>query len=416
MKKGTSGVSARMSKDTVIRLSVVTETWPPEVNGVANTVFQLLSGLLKNGNYYIDLVRPKQKTERLILKHPGFETFTVRGFGLPFYPEVHLGLPQYFLLKKRWSVVQPDIIQVVTEGPLGYAAIKAARSLGIPVFSDFHTRFAEYSKYYRSSGLLQLIQYYLRHLHNQSARTLVPTTALQRELQQDGYNNLTVLGRGVDTTLFHPQRRSHVLRQQLGVQDEELLVILVTRLAAEKNIDLAFTAFRQIQQHVPDARFVLVGDGPERKRLQAEHPDCLFVGMQHDKGLAAYYASADLFLYPSSSETFGLVVIEALASGLPVVAYDYAATALYIQHMLNGMAIPFNDETAFCQAAVKLATDHALRQTLAAEARKTARSLDWQRIVVKLDQIIRGLLAEIHGSCFCSGMIGQRRLSKESQL
>ena len=131
----------------MIHLSIVTETWPPEVNGVAHTTFQLVSGLLNSGEYQISLIRPFQKEEKQLIKHAAFEEHTVKGFKLPFYQEVQLGLPQYFALKKRWRAQRPDIIQVVTEGPLGYAAVKVVRALGIPVLSDLHTRFAEYSKY-----------------------------------------------------------------------------------------------------------------------------------------------------------------------------------------------------------------------------------------------------------------------------
>ncbi|MGB1256718.1 MAG: glycosyltransferase family 4 protein [Thiolinea sp.] len=392
--EASEGARHHLASKTAIRLAVVTETWPPEVNGVANTIFQLVSGLLEQGDYHVSLVRPRQKVEQPTLKHPAFEEITLKSITLPFYEEVHLGLPQYFTLKKHWSRNCPDIVQIVTEGPLGYAAVKAARALNIPVFSDFHTRFDEYSKYYRVGGLLRVIKYYLRHFHNQTAMTLVPTAELNNVLQQEGYQHLKVLARGVDTKRFNPAQRSHSLRHKLNISDNQLLVMLVARLAPEKNAGFAFSVFRQIQRAVPDARFVLVGDGPERARLQAKHPDCIFTGMQCGEELATYYASADLFLYPSSSETFGLVVLEALASGLPVIAYDYAATALHIKNRENGLAIPLNDEAAFCREAVHLATDRQLRQKLAVEARKTASTLDWQCIVTCFDQIIRDILAE----------------------
>ncbi|MEZ5537399.1 MAG: glycosyltransferase family 1 protein [Thiolinea sp.] len=398
------------ASSSVTRLAVVTETWPPEVNGVANTIFQLVSGLLQREDYQIQLIRPQQQSKQSVLSHERLEETLTGSLTLPFYKEVKLGLPQYFYLKKHWTEQRPDIVQIVTEGPLGYAALRAAKALNIPVFSDFHTHFDQYSRYYRLGALLPLVKGYLRHLHNQSAVTLVPTHALKQELQQAGYQKLGIMERGVDTQLFNPQRRSEALRQSLGVTENQLLVILVTRLAREKNIDLAFHAFRDIQQQVPDARFVLVGDGPERIRLSAAYPDCLFAGMQHGAELATYYASADLFLYPSSSETFGNVITEAMASGLPVVAYDYAATARHIRHQQNGMAIPLEDEAAFRAAAVRLATDTPLRKSLAVQARHTGKQLNWSRVVLQLDQIIRKLLSEVRNENVtpseCSGNPG----------
>ncbi|MFN7098337.1 MAG: glycosyltransferase, partial [Gammaproteobacteria bacterium] len=253
-------------------LAIVTETWPPEINGVAHTISRLVTGLRTRGGYHIQLVRPRQQVKEKPRREADFHEYLVNSISLPFYKEVRLGFPQYHTLKRLWKKQRPDLVQIVTEGPLGYSAMKAAQKLNIPVISDFHTNFDQYSRYYRLSGFFNLAKRYLRHVHNQTLVTLVPTHELQQQLSASGYTKLDVLDRGIDGDLFNPQRRSTALRERLGVKADQLLVTLVSRMAQEKNLDLAFTAFRAIQQHVPQAKFLLVGDGPERKRLQETNP------------------------------------------------------------------------------------------------------------------------------------------------
>ena len=166
---------------------------------------------------------------------------------------------------------------------------------------------------------------YLRHFHNRGVQTLIPTEELAGQLQALGFLRTQVLARGVDTTLFTQQRRDPSLRQRWGAEPTDPVLLYVGRLAAEKNLELAIHAFARIRQEQPSARLVLVGDGPLASRLQARYPDVIFPGMRIGADLAAHYASADLFLFPSLTETFGNVTLEAMASGLAVVAFDYAA-------------------------------------------------------------------------------------------
>ncbi|WGZ96392.1 MAG: glycosyltransferase family 1 protein [Candidatus Thiothrix putei] len=380
---------------SLTRLAVVTETWPPEINGVAHTISHLVDGLRQRGGYHIQLVRPRQLAQEKARSEDLFKEYLVNGLTLPFYKEVRLGFPQYNTLKRLWKKQRPDIVQIVTEGPLGYSAMKAAKKLGIPVISDFHTNFDHYSRYYRLSGFFNLAKRYLRHVHNQTLVTLVPTRELQQQLTASGYTKLGILERGIDVQLFNPQRRSSTLRERFGLHPEQLLVTLVSRMAQEKNLDLAFTAFRAIQQHVPDARFLLVGDGPERKRLQEAHPDCLFAGMQTGIALAEHYASGDLFLYPSTSETFGNVILEAMASGLAVVTFNYAAAYEHIRHGENGMAVLLDDNAAFIATSIELALDPDLRRRQGEYASQTAHGLSWEKVVARLDQTLQNVLREV---------------------
>ena len=376
-------------------LAIVTETWPPEVNGVAHTIKHLVDGLRQRDQYTIQLVRPRQQTDGDPASEDNFQELFTRGATLPFYKEVRVGLPHFFKLRNAWKKNRPDVVQLVTEGPLGYSAMWAAKSLNIPLISDFHTNFDQYSQYYNLRFAFKVASVYLRHFHNATRRTLVPTTELAAQLAKTGYKNLAIVERGIEADLFNPEKRSEALREKLGVKPKQLLVTLVTRLAQEKNIDLAFKAFREIQKEVPDAHFMLVGDGPERERLEAANPDCSFAGMQRGEDLAAHYASGDLFLYPSTSETFGNVIIEAMASGLPVVTYDYAAAHKYIQSAHNGLTVPLHDEAAFISISASAACETNLRNTLGKEARKTAQTLSWNSVVDRLDIIIKQLITEV---------------------
>jgi glycosyltransferase involved in cell wall biosynthesis len=379
-----------------IHLAVITETGPPEINGVAYTINHLVQGLRKLDQYHIELVRPRQSESDTALTQSDLTEHLVGSIRLPFYKEVRLGMPHFFALRKRWKQRRPDIVQIVTEGPLGYTAMLAGKSLGIPVFSDFHTNFDQYSRHYHMKFGFCLAKHYLRHLHNQTLRTLVPTKTLMKQLEEIGYQNLAILDRGIDADLFHPSKRSDALRESLGIHQDQLLVVLVTRMAPEKNLDLAFAAFREIQQKVSNARFLLVGDGPDRQALEAKHPDCIFAGMQTGEALAAHYASGDLFLYPSTSETFGNVIIEAMASGLPVLTYDYAAAHKYIQSGHNGVTVPFDDEAAFLDAAATMVKQAKYCRSLGIEARVTAQHLGWDGVVKHLDAMIKDLLTEVY--------------------
>ena len=275
---------------------------------------------------------------------------------------------------------RPDVVYVATEGFLGLSAVRVAKGMGIPVFSGFHTNFHSYLHYYHAGWLEPAILRYLRWFHNQTTGTIVACADLRDELQTIGVKNISILGRGVDSRRFSPEHRSPALRQSWGVSHDELIILYVGRLAPEKNLDLAIDAYRAMQQCGKVVRFMLVGDGPQRATLQAQHPDLVFAGVQTGDDLARYYASADIFLFPSETETFGNVTLEAMASGLAVVAYDYAAAHRHIRHGSSGLLVPFGNRNDFIEAAVAIADAVQYLPPLRQAARAHAASLDWQRI------------------------------------
>lgn len=371
-----------------LHLAIVTETYPPEVNGVAMTIGQLVQGLLAAG-HHITLVRPRQRADDL----GGNDEITVRGLPIPGYPGLNFGLPATGKLLRHWRQSPPDAVHVVTEGPLGWSALNAAGKLGIPVTSSFHTNFDHYSTHYGMGWLKQSVSRYLRNFHARTLSTMVPTQALAQNLSTQGLPGVCVVGRGVDTQLFTPARRSHRLRDIWGVQDGELALMYVGRLAAEKNLGLLGRTFAAIKQHQPEARLVLVGDGPMRSKLHAMGLDFIFAGQHRGEDLATHYASADLFLFPSVTETFGNVTQEAMASGLAVVAFNYAAAAELITSGENGLSVPMGDEQGFIDAAVQLAQDRERRLTLGRQARQTALNRDWAKVIDDFEQTIAHAIA-----------------------
>ncbi len=371
-----------------MRYVIVTETYPPEVNGVALTVQALESGLRARG-HEVGLVRPRQRDGQAPATH---ETL-VRGAALPRYPGLRFGLPATRRLSQLWREARPDAIYVATEGPLGWSALSAARRLGIPAATGFHTRFDRYMRDYGAAWLEQPALRWMRHFHNRANATLVPTRQLQVFLQEGGFNHVALLPRAVDTVLFDPAKRSPCLRQAWGVPEHAVVAIHVGRIAAEKNLALAVHAFRNLQRTRPDARFVWVGDGPSRAQLQHDNPDFIFCGVQRGEALAQHFASGDLFIFPSRSETFGNVTLEAMASGVPTVAFDYGAAREHLRDATHGAAIMEGDDDAFVAAVRHIGSDPDLRFAMACAARDAVSGLQPQQVAAAFEAIL-GRLAQ----------------------
>jgi glycosyltransferase involved in cell wall biosynthesis len=369
-----------------MRVAVVTETYPPEINGVANTMRQLVHGLSGCGHRVL-LVRPRQAADRRNRRPWGH--FLVPGLPIPGYRGLRFGLPVYGRLRALWSRLRPDVVYVATQGPLGHAALNAALRGSIPVVTGFHTQFHQYSRHYGLGLLMRPIVATLKSFHNRSDATLVPTNSLRRQLHEAGFRNVHVFSRGVDTTLFDPARRSEALREAWGCAPNDLVALYVGRIAAEKNIHLALACMNALTSSFGNVRCVLVGDGPERVRLARNHPNCRFVGAKVGEELAAHYASGDLFLFPSLTETFGNVVTEAMASGLVVSAFDYAAAHEHIRHGSNGLLAACGHDDAFVGGVLEAVANPQALQRMRLEARRTAESLRWSRVIVGVENRLR---------------------------
>ncbi len=382
-----------------LRIAVVTETFPPEVNGVAMTLGRIVDGLLQRG-HAVQVVRPRQAKESSPASaRDGLDQVLSRGVPVPAYGELRFGLPSKNRLVKLWSEKRPDIVHVVTEGPLGWSAVAAARKLQLPVTSSFHTNFHSYSQHYGIGLFKKTIEGYLRKLHNRTQATLVPTKAMVAELQARGYHNVGLMSRGVATDLFRPEMRSQDLRNSWGVQPDTLVLLHVGRMAKEKNIAVVVNAYRAIRLRVPKATMVFVGDGPLRKQLEESCPEAIFAGVRKGPDLARHYASSDVFLFPSLTETFGNVVPEALASGLAVLSFANAAAKELITSGSNGMLVNGMEDMDFIDAAVALVTDPARIAQLRQAAAPTVAHLAWDAVYDGFVDTLCGVL-ERHGRQF----------------
>lgn len=370
-----------------MKLAIVTETFPPEVNGVAMT-FGVIARELALMGHQLEIIRPSRSDLATPGAQHGYQVHTVPGFTVPGYREIRMGFPAWRTLSSRWTKKRPDLVHVVTEGPLGSSAITTARRLGIPVSSSFHTNFHSYTGHYGFGPLKLMTLAWLRRVHNRTLKTFAPTAMLCEELSKLGFTNMAVLSRGVDTRSFSPSRRSDLLRTQWGATPETPVVIHVGRMAPEKNYEGLFRVYSAMAQIDPRVRFVLAGEGPLESTLRRRHPECVFAGFFSREKIGEYYASADLYVHASTTETFGNVVTEAMASGLAVAAYDYAAANQFIQNGVNGLSVPLGDEQALSSAACCLLRDIALRDRLRRAAPASLASQSWS-------QVIRGFEAEL---------------------
>lgn len=381
-------------------ISIVSETFPPEVNGVANTLRYVCEELVRFG-HYVSVIRPGQPGEDAdqpagqnpLLCH---QTHKVAGIPIPGYLDLRFGIPAPGRLFRLWKKRRPDAIYVATQGPLGISAVSAARRLGIPVSSGFHTNFHSYSGYYGAGWLEAFLCRYGRWFHNRTAVTLVPSRKVLATTRRLGISPTALWSRGVDCTLFSPGKRNQALRKSWGLTMDALAIIYVGRIAAEKNLQLAVSCFERLKSLHPTARFVLVGDGPMRSRLSERHPDYIFTGIQRGERLAEHYASGDLFLFPSKTDTFGNVVTEAMASGLAVVAFDDAAANEHIRHGDNGMKASLEDNEAFVSHALRLIDQPTFTGKIRAQARLDALDLDWASQVERFENLVINQATEAH--------------------
>ena len=369
-----------------LRIAVVTETWPPEVNGVAMTLAKLVQGL-SHRNHDVQLIRPRQTKTDSPMSDASLEEVLMRGMPIPRYPELKLGLPSKKTLVKTWTLRRPDVVHIATEGPLGWSALQAAKVLKLPVTSDFRTNFQSYSKHYGVGWLRKPIVAYLRKFHNATACTMVPTRELMRTLSQNGFANLKVVSRGVDTKLFNIAKRDTSLRSSWGATDDTKVLISVGRMAPEKNLDQVLKTYEALKFTGQAFKLVMVGDGPLKEQFQKRYPEIIFPGMLSQTNLAAYYASSDLFIFPSQTETFGNVTLEALASGIPVLAFDCAAARDWVQTGVNGWLIAENNPEGFAAQAVTIFNSKDLLDQITQSTRQQVVHLDWDQIAEQVESV-----------------------------
>lgn len=368
-----------------LRVAIVTETWPPEINGVALSLLQLCKGLQKLGHKIL-LIRPEQTLEcHDFIPH---KSCLVRAQAIPKYPTLQFGWPQYLKVSQAIKAFSTDIVHIVTEGPLGLSALHIAKQLNLPVSSGFHSPFQDMSRFFDLAFLLKPIQRYLRWFHNNTQLTCVPNHETENALRSFGVNcKICVVGRGVDIQRFSPKHRSEKLREQWGADDTTTVMLYVGRLSPEKQIDTIIDAYGEIDTVNKKLKLVIVGDGPDHQRLtqMSGAETVIFTGALQGQALAEAYASADVFVFASQVETFGNVVLEAMASGLPVVAFDYACAQQHVQRYQSGWLIPRGDILGFKQTLHQLPERLVLRR-MGRHAVEATRQAGWNFPVQQFEQ------------------------------
>jgi glycosyltransferase involved in cell wall biosynthesis len=363
-----------------MRIAYVTDTYPPELNGVALTVERTVRFLRSRG-HNVELIRPRQPGEAAL---DGADELRTAGCPIPVYREMRFGISRIAPLVRRFRETGPEVVHLATPGPLGWAALAAARALGIATTSDFRTNFHQYSRHYGIGVFATPLLGLLRRFHNLTERTFVPTRATARELRAAGFHNLTMVGRGVDSEQFAPSHRSGELRRQWRAGDAPVL-LMVGRVAPEKNVELGLRAFEQARRARPGLRMVVIGEGPALGRLRAAYPDVHFAGVQRGAALAATYASADVFVFPSLTDTFGNVVLEALASGVPVISFATAAAAEHVDDGVSGRLVAPGDEAAFIAAVSSLTTRGVSLEPMRAAALAAGRRASWPEVLMRFE-------------------------------
>jgi glycosyltransferase involved in cell wall biosynthesis len=368
------------------RVAIFTETFLPRVDGIVNTLKWSLRGLVEAGWQPL-VVAPHGNTQTL----PGVRVIGAPSLVFPLYPEVRLGYPTADVWRSL-DAFGPDVVHLAGPVTNGFGGLKYAQSRHVPVVSSYHTSLPEYARLYGLGWLVEWAWSSLRNVHNSTAVTLCPSRKTIDDLTARGFERLVLWSRGVDAGLFSPRTRSARMRARLGAANGEILVVYVGRLAREKKLDRLASALRRID----GVRAAIVGDGPDRARLEQVFDDLpvTFTGTLRGEELASAYASADIFAFPSDTDTFGNVVLEAMASGLPIVACNVGGQLDLVQHGASGLLFDADDCEQFAARLCQYRDDPRLRAAHAAEALRSARQRTWPRQIEVLIQQYRAAMQQ----------------------
>ena len=387
-----------------MRVLFCTDTYPPQVNGVSIVTALSVTGLSRLG-WECAVVAPRYPAASHVQWESAEEEFrgssieieSVPSFPLPRYPEVRLALGASSPVRQVVERFRPDLVHCATEFGIGRAGQVAGARAGLPLVSSYHTDFGRYAVAYGVPWLRRPVSAHLARFHRRSRRVYTPSTVSRAEVLALGVSDVEVWGRGVDVEMFHPGRRSQEMRAALGM-GSRFTFLYVGRLAAEKCVENVIEAFRIASGLLPRGmiHLVVAGTGPKEAEIRAAAPaGAEFLGfLDRRSRLPDLYANCDAFLFASVTETLGLVLLEAMASGLPVIAAPAGGVGDHLRDGVNGLSYPAGDVGAMAQAMVRLAGDGPLRQRLARGARRTAEGLSWDREMERLDRSYREVCEE----------------------
>ena len=363
----------RLTLHLIMRIALITDTFLPKIDGIVTTICHVLDHLAW------------RDVPALVLAPAGGPAMYARtpvcgwrGYTVPFYGEAQL-VPPLVNLTQTLQAFQPDVVHVFNPVSLGFAGLRQAKKLGIPVVASYHTDLPGFLHRWRLPFLASPVQTILRWIHNQADLNLTPSEATRQTLEAIGFKRLGVWPHGVDAVHFHPKHREPAWRNWLTQgQDEWSLLLYVGRLSPEKQIE----RLRPLLDHLPRTRLAIVGDGPARRKLEklfAGTPT-VFTGYLRGRDLAQAYASSDLFVSPAANETFGCTVLEAMASGLPVVTVNAGGPTDFIRHGETGLLVEPDNEAALLAGVKQLLNDKTLGKKMGAAARFHAETMTWSAV------------------------------------
>lgn len=375
-----------------MRIVYFTDTYYPEVNGVANTLNRLHQYLNLNGIEHI-FFAPEYADEAAEK-----EIYRFKGFQIPFSPNSRLAImmPFHAVIKKKVLEYKPDLIHIVTEFTMGQEGLRIAKETGIPVVMSYHTNIEQYLEFFHAKFLEKPIRNYFRHFHDYARLNLCPSRQTYRQLATQGYANLDIWSRGVDTSLYSPDKRCGMWRKHFG--EDKFICLYVGRLSFEKGIDYYVDAIRQLNKTGAGQQieFVFAGDGPYRETLeQYQISNIHLTGFVRGEMLARLYADADAFVFPSGTETFGNVLLEAMASGLPCVCVDEGGVTDFAKDRENAMVVPYRNAEALKEAIMNLLENKLLCKRLSLGALRTASERSWDGVMGSLLQSYKELIASV---------------------
>ena len=376
-----------------MKIAFFTETFLPKVDGIVTRLTKTIEFLTKNGDEVI-VFCPEGCPDF----YKGATIVGVAAMPLPLYPELKLGLPGPAVSDKL-EEFKPDLVHVVNPAVLGLGGIWLAKTNNIPLIASYHTHLPKYLEHYGMGMLEPLLWELLKAAHNQALLNLCTSTAMVNELEDKGIQRTALWQRGVDTENFRPELRSEKMREKLfgKYQNTDSLLIYVGRLSAEKQIE----RIKPVLDNIPGACLALVGDGPYRGQLEKifENTKTNFIGYLSGEELASAYASGDIFLFPSSTETLGLVLLEAMAAGCPVIGANKGGIPDIINNGINGCLYnpdeKDNGERSLIEATKKILADKNKKEAMRKEARKEAEQWDWNQATLQLQKYYAETLENI---------------------
>lgn len=359
-----------------MKIAVVSDTFLPQVNGVTKTLSKLKSYMDSNGHEYRFMVPRFNRTNDILDNVTCFTSFK---FFL--YPECKIVLPSYISFSNQLKEFQPDLIHIATEFSLGLHGLAYAKENNIPISASYHTDFPKYLSYYNIQFLENFAWRYFKWFHSHAEVNFCPSKYTKKQLEEHGIENVKIWGRGIDTKIYTPSNRSEEERKKYGIKKSDKVLIYVGRIAPEKELDVLVNAVKTLNSSNTKFKVLMVGDGPMKKALeQQDIKNVIFTGYKSGEELRTLYASADIFAFPSSSETYGNVILEAMASGLPVVAAYEGGVRENLVDGYNGVAFKAGDSKDMSQSIKKLLNDDGLREALSYNARQHSLIRNWDKI------------------------------------